>query len=312
MIDIRILRDNPEIVKEAVRKKQVKVDVEKIISLDEKRRGLIQELEPLRAEQNKSSKTAPEAEKLEGLKELKNKIKTSESELKKIEEEFEELIYLIPNIPAPDVPEGEGENDNVTLKEVGKKPEFDFEVKDHLELGETLDIIDMERAAKVSGTRFGYLKGAAVLMEFALVRFAMETLIKEGFVPIIPPVLIKKESMRKMGYLEHGGEDDMYVLEKDDLVLVGTSEQSIGPMHMNEVFEEKDLPKRYIGFSSCFRRESGSYGKDTRGIFRVHQFNKVEMFSFTKPEDSDKEHEYLLSLEEKLFPQKPHSYALGR
>jgi len=199
MIDIRILRDNPEIIKEAVRKKQVKVDVEKIIALDSKKRELIQELEPLKAEQNKSSKTAPEPEKLEELKELKNKIKTLENDLKKVEEEFKGLIYLIPNIPLPDVPEGKDENDNVVLREVGKKPEFNFDVKDHLELGENLDIIDMERAAKVSGTRFGYLKGAGALLEFALIRFATETLTKEGFIPVIPPVLIKKESMGKNG-----------------------------------------------------------------------------------------------------------------
>jgi len=162
-------------------------------------------------------------------------------------------------------------------------------------------VIDVKRASKVCGTRFGYLKDEAVVLEFALIRLAFDTLLKEGFRPLIPPAIISLESMKSMGYLEHGGENDMYILDKDKMVLVGTAEQSIGPMHKNEILTEKELPKRYVGFSTCFRREAGSYGKDTRGIFRVHQFNKVEMFSFIKPEDSDKEHEYFLSLEEKLM-----------
>lgn len=301
MIDIKILRNNPGIIKEAVRKKQVDVDVDKVIALDEQRRELIQKSESLKAEQNKASRDGQAPKELEELKKLKNKIKILEDELKTVDGELKELMYRIPNIPADDVSEGKDESDNIVLREVGKKPEFDFEPKDHVELGEDLDIIDIERAAKVSGTRFGYLKGAGALMEFALVRFAMDILVKENFTPIIPPILIKKATMRGMGYLEHGGEDDMYGLDKDDMVLIGTSEQSIGPMHMNEIFNGEDLPKRYVGFSACLRREAGSYGKDTRGILRVHQFDKVEMFSFTKPEESDREHEYLLSLEEKFF-----------
>ncbi|MCR4264172.1 MAG: serine--tRNA ligase, partial [Candidatus Roizmanbacteria bacterium] len=178
---------------------------------------------------------------------------------------------------------------------------FEFKPKDHLELGELHDIIDVKRASKVSGARFYYLKGDGALLEWALLQLAIETLTKEGFTPIIPPVLIKKSSMKAMGYLEHGGEEDMFVLDKDGLILVGTSEQSIGPMHMNEVFDKKDLPRRYFGYSACFRREAGSYGKDTRGIIRVHQFNKVEMFSFTTPENGDAEHDYFLSLEEKFL-----------
>ncbi|MBU4350703.1 serine--tRNA ligase, partial [Patescibacteria group bacterium] len=183
----------------------------------------------------------------------------------------------------------------------GKLPEFDFEPKSHFELGESLDIIDTKRAGKVSGSRFGYLKNGMAKLELAMINFAVDFLSEQGFIPVIPPVMISLDSMKGMGYLEHGGEENMYILDKDNLVLVGTSEQSIGPMHKDETFEEKDLPKRYIGISTCFRREAGSYGKDTKGILRVHQFNKVEMFSFTKPEDSDKEHEYLLSLEEKLM-----------
>jgi seryl-tRNA synthetase len=302
MIDPKLLRENPELVRDAVRKKRVDVDVDKILVLNERRRELIQKTETLKAEQNKLSKGGPKAPpELQNLKELKNKIKVLQEELGLVQSEFDSMFARIPNIPAPDVPEGRDDRDNVVLREVGKIPKFDFKVKDHVELGEMLDAIDIERAAKVSGTRFGYLKNGAVLLEFALVNFALETLMPERFAPVLPPVLIKREAMGGMGYLEHGGKDEMYVLEKDDLVLIGTSEQSIGPMHRDEVFEAKELPRRYVGFSSCFRREAGAYGKDTRGIMRVHQFDKVEMFSFTKPEDGDREHEFLLSMEEKFF-----------
>ena len=211
------------------------------------------------------------------------------------------MLRQIPNLPAADVKTGKDESENEIIKKWGEPTKFLFEPKDHLAIGEALGIIDIERAAKVSGTRFYYLKGAGVVLEMALIQLALKTLTKEGFIPVIPPVLIKKQAMAGMGYLEHGGEEDMYVLEKDGLFLVGTSEQSIGPMHMDEVLDGKKLPLRYMGFSTCFRREAGAYGKDTRGILRVHQFDKVEMFSFTKPEESDKEHEFLLSLEEKLF-----------
>lgn len=296
MIDIKHIRENPEKVKKGVEAKQLDSKlVDKVLELDEKRRSLLSEIEILRAEKNKAAK---EQDREKGG-EIKAKLQKIEPELKKTEKSFKEVAYQIPNPPADDVKVGKDESGNEVVRKWGEKKESS--TKDYLELSENLDIIDIKRAAKVSGSRFGYLKGDAALLELALVQFAMEFLVKEGFISIIPPSLIKKESMRGMGYLEHGGEEDMYVFEKDDLVLVGTSEQSIGPMHMNEVLEEKDLPKRYVSFSSCFRREAGSYGKDTKGILRVHQFDKVEMFSFTKPENSEKEHEYLLSLEEKLF-----------
>jgi seryl-tRNA synthetase len=268
------------------------------LELDEKRRKLIVEIEELRSKRNK---IAAEGKASEEGKKVKEELKDKEPELVKVEGDYKKALFEIPNLPADDVKEGKSEADNEILRKEGEIRKFDFDPKEHLALGEALDIIDVERAVKVSGTRFGYLKGDAVLLEFALIQFAMETLTKEGFTPVVPPVLIKKEMMRGMGYLEHGGEEDMYVFDKDSLVLVGTSEQSLGPMHANEVLDEKKLPLRYVGFSPCFRRESGSYGKDTRGIIRVHEFDKVEMFSFTRPEESDKEHEYLLSIEEKLF-----------
>jgi seryl-tRNA synthetase len=213
-------------------------------------------------------------------------------------------MYQIPNLPEDDVPFGKNEKDNVVLKKWGKKLKFGFKPKDSLEIGENLDLIDVKRAAKVSGTRFGYIKKEAALIEFALINLAFDTLSKEGFIPIVPPVFIKEEAMRAMGYINNK-EDlaERYFFKKDKLFLVGTSEQSIGPIHQDEIFKEKDLPQRYVAFSSCFRREAGSYGKDTRGILRVHQFDKVEMFSFAHPKQSKEEYKFLLSIEEKLMQQ---------
>jgi seryl-tRNA synthetase len=295
MIDIKFIRQNSNKVKEGCRKKQVKVDIDKILELDEKRRNYLKEVEALRFEQKKLGK-----DKIERARKLKVKIKRIEPQLKKTESEFNKLMKQIPNLPQDDVPEGKDESGNVVLREVGKKPKFDFKFKDYLDISQKLDLIDIKRAAKVSGSRFGFLKNEAVILEFALINFVFEELLKERFIPIIPPVLIKPEMMEAMGYLERQKEE-IYFIEKDNLYLVGTSEQIMGPMHSGEILKEKELPKRYIGFSSCFRREAGSYGKDTRGILRVHQFDKVEMFSFAKPEQSAKEHKFLLSLEEKLM-----------
>jgi len=295
MIDIKLLRENPEKIKKGVKNKGVNIDIDKILELDKKRRGLISEIENLRAEQKKLGK-----EQIEKAKNLKSKIKEFEPQLEITEKEFNELFLKIPNLPLDSVPIGKSEAENKVIKEVGKKPKFSFKPKDYLELAEKLEIIDVKRAAKTSGSRFGFIKNGAALLEISLIQLAFETLIKEGFIPIIPPTMIKPEMMKAMGYAERGG-DEIYHLEKDNLYLVGTAEQMIGPMHAEEVFEAKELPKRYVAFSSCFRREAGSYGKDTKGILRVHQFDKVEMFSFTKPEESQKEHKFLLSMEEKLM-----------
>jgi len=306
MLDIKFIRKNPEKVKEGIRKKGVEVDLDEILRLDEKRRKLQKRIDEIRAQKNKASREIvrlKEAEREKLLKELKELDKEGdilEKEFKEIEKKFWDLMAKVPNLPFDEVPVGKDERDNVVLKEVGEIPKFDFEPKDHLEIGEALDIIDVKRAAKTSGTRFGFLKGKAVLLEFALVNFALETLMKEGFVPVIPPVLIKEKPFWGMGYLDRGAEE-VYFIEKDNLYLIGTAEQILGPMHMDEIFKEDELPKRYVGFSSCFRREAGSYGKDTRGIFRVHQFDKVEMFSFCKPEDSKREHLFFLEMEERLM-----------
>jgi seryl-tRNA synthetase len=303
MLDIKFIRENPDKVKEGIKKKQAKVDIDRLLELDKKRRELLQEIEGLKAEQNKISEQGKGSqEQREKAKEIKWKIKDLEPVLDKVKEEFDKLMRQIPNLPLDDVPVGEGEKDNKILREEGEKPKFDFKPKDYLEIAEKLDIIDVKRAAKASGSRFGYIKGGAALLEFALIQLAFEVLTKQGFVPVIPPVMLTRKAMAAMGFLDRQVDaDEVYHLEKDDLYLVGTSEQSIGAMHMDEVFQEKDLPKRYVGFSTCFRREAGAYGKDTKGILRVHQFDKAEMFIFCQPEKSREEHQLLLAMEEKLM-----------
>ena len=302
MLDIKFIRQNPEEVKAGLKKRNFDAGlVDKILGLDERRRHILKELEEGRAEINKKSKEMPSPVEIEDLKRLKEKIKILEGELELVEKNLNGNLYQLPNLPLPDVPIGKDEKDNKVLYEIGKKPKFNFEPKKHYEIGESLDIIDTQRAAKVSGSRFGYLKGQAALLEFALINFVLKKLIKKGFRPIIPPVLINKEIMKGMGYIDTEADlEERYYLEKDNLFLVGTSEQSVGPMHSNEIFDEKDLPVRYVAFSSCFRREAGSYGKDVRGIMRVHQFDKLEMFSYSKPEDSMGEHKFLLAIQEEL------------
>lgn len=298
MIDIRDLKKNPDKYRKGMKAKQFDASVvDKVLDLDQKRRDLLVKIEKLRAEKNKVAKDRD----IEKGKKIKIELQKIEPQLDEVNRDYGEMLRQIPNPPADDVKAGKDESENEILRKWGKPKDFSFQPKSFWELGESLNIIDTERASKVSGTRFFYLKGDGVLLDMALVRFAFETLLKEGFTPIIPPVLIKEEMMEGMGYLEHGGKDEMYVLKDDGLILVGTSEQSMGPMHAGETFNEGDLPRRYLGYSSCFRREAGSYGKDTKGAFRVHQFNKVEMFSFCKPEDGDKEHEFLLSMEEKML-----------
>lgn len=245
---------------------------------------------------------SPEQQKLAKteLRQLSDDIKHFENIQKQSDSLLQKIVLQIPNIPKDDVPDGNDESANVIEPEVGEKPKLK-EPKDYLALTEAKGFVDLKRAAKVSGSRFGYLVGPIAQLEFALVQYAQETLLKEGFTMVVPPAMIKEENMAAMGYLSGGGKDETYHFAKDNLYLVGTSEQSIGPMHRDEVFQEEDLPKRYLSFSTCFRREAGSYGKDTKGILRVHQFDKLEMFSFTLPEKSDAEHEFLLATEEQLW-----------
>lgn len=301
MLDIKFIRENPEKIKEGAKNKQIDVDIDKLLDLDKERREMLSEIEQKRAEQNKLSRENPDEATIQQAKALKEKIKGLEEHFKAVEKEFNELMGQIPNLPFDDVPRGRDETANVVLRKEGKIPKFDFRVKDHLEIGEGFDIIDTKRASKVAGSRFSYLKGEMVLLWFGLVNLAFDVLLKKGFRPVLPPVMLKPEMAWAMGYLEQTDDEDAYHLPKDDLYLTATSEQTLGAMHAGEIFDEKDLPKRYVGFSTCFRREAGAYGKDTRGILRLHQFDKVEMFSFVKPEESRKEHEFLLGLEEGLM-----------
>jgi seryl-tRNA synthetase len=308
MLDIKFIRENPQKVKDGAENKGCDADVDRILELDKKRREIIQAIEDMRAKKNKSSKEIPnikdakEREKIIlEMRELDTNSDRLDNELGGMDQEFNDLLMKLPNVPADDVPVGKNDTENVEIRQVGKKTEFNFKFKDYMTLGEELDVIDVKRAAKISGTRFGIIKGNLAMLEFALVHLAFETLMKEGFIPVIPPVMLKPEMARGMGYLEQTDKEEAYFVPSDNLYLTGTSEQSLGSMHSDEIFEEKDLPRRYAGFSTCFRRESGSYGKDTKGILRVHQFDKIEMFSFCKKEDSQKEHDFLLSMEEKLM-----------
>ncbi len=305
MIDIKILRQNPEGIRKTCQDKQVEVDIDRIINLDEKRRRLIKENEKLKSEHNRLSKeiSCSEGEERQRLiaqaKDLIKKTKQSDEDLQETNGEFNKFFLQIPNPALPDVKVGKNDQENEVIKKWGKIPEFSFPAKDHLILGQELDLIDVDRAGKVSGSRFSYLKNEAVVLEYALVRFVFDKLIKRGFIPVVPPVMVKSEAMRSMGYLERG-EEEVYRTVQDDFYLVGTSEQSVGPMHMNEILEKEKMPRRYISFSTCFRREAGSYGQDVKGILRVHQFDKIEMFSFCLPEKSTGEHAFLLQTEEKL------------
>lgn len=308
MLDIKFIRENKGKVKKSCEQKHVKVDIDLLLELDKKRRETTRALEDMLAEKNKSSKiisrTKNEKEKQKLILEMRELDKNSDrlnKTLKKTEEEFNRLMLQIPNLPFDDVPVGKDEKGNVVLKEWGEKPKFSFQPKSYLEIAENLDLVDIKRAAKVSGTRFGFLKHQAPLIEFALINFTFDTLTREGFIPVIPPIMLKPEMLEKSGHLSEKDKPERYFIERDNVYLAGTAEQPIAGMHADEIFDEKDLPRRYLGFSTCFRREAGAYGKDTRGILRVHQFDKIEMFSICLPEKTKEEHKFLLSSQEKLM-----------
>lgn len=308
MLSINYIRDNRQKVIEASKNKGYKeVDIDKLIQLDDQRRELIQKIQKINEEKNLLAKKSVTQQTKQQGKQLKEELKQFEDRLNIKEKEFNALLYQIPNLASDDVPIGKDETENKVVRKWGEPKKLDFKPKDHLELGESLDIIDIEKAAKISGTRFGYLKNEAVLLEFALIQLALKILTKENFIPIVPPVLIKKEITEKLGYWQAGQHEQYYWVnepeQREGFYLVGTAEHSLVPMHMDEIFEKNDLPKRYMGFSTSFRREAGSYGKDTRGIFRVHQFDKVEMVSFATEDTDEDELQYLLSLQEKLFQQ---------
>jgi seryl-tRNA synthetase len=278
--------------------------VDQIIAIDEIKRAAISEFELLRQEQNVLSKSVGAAkgdEKtalLANAKELADKVKAADAKRAEIEEQAKQLVMQLSNLLDTEAPIG-GEEDFVTIEHIGTPRDFakdGFEPKDHVELGKLLGAIDTERGAKVAGSRSYYLTGAGAMLEFALVNYAIQSALKNGFTPVIPPVLVNPSAMEGTGFLGQAAEN-VYRIEKDDVYLVGTSEVPLAAMHMDEILPADKLPMRYAGYSSCFRREAGTYGKDTRGIIRVHQFDKVEMFSFCKPEDAKEEHKRLLQWE---------------
>lgn len=306
MIDIRTIRDNPDVIKASQRARGAsETDVDAAIEADEVRRSTLQTFEDKRAEQKELSRSigqASPAERpaiLERAKTMSDEVKSLENAAQEAQAAFDAAMMKIPNLIIDGVPAG-GEDDFTVIKHVGDIPEFDFTPKDHLEIAEGLDAIDMNRGAKVSGARFYYMKGIGARLELALLNMAMDQAEKNGFTPMMTPTLVKPEVMDGTGFLgEHA--DEVYYLPADDLYLTGTSEVALAGYHSDEIIDLSDGPKRYAGWSTCYRREAGSHGRDTRGIIRVHQFNKIEMFSFATAGDAEAEHARFLEWEEEML-----------
>ncbi len=305
MLDLKAIRDNPDAFRAALQRRGAADAFETVLDLDQRLRDLKTQVEALRAEQNRASKEIGRAvpderqAKIDAVGALSQQLKDLEPRLQQTQDELDQLLLRIPNVPHESVPDGLTDEDNVLVKEVGAPPDLTFEPKDHVDLGSPLGLLDMERAARTSGSRFVYLMGPGVWLEFALVRYALDVLAGKGFTPVIPPVLVREEAMYGTGFLPTD-ESQIYATRDDDLYLVGTSEVPLASFHQDEILDSDDLPIRYAGFSTCFRREAGTHGKDTRGMFRVHQFDKVEMFSFCDSERSWDEHEFLVSIEEEI------------
>jgi seryl-tRNA synthetase len=281
MLDIAFIREFPDLVKVGAQKKRLYVDVDRLLAVDRERRALITVIENLRAERNRTSKTVSTSppDKREALlaetRGITEQLRHSEAALAPLEAEFERLMLQVPNVPAPDVPEGLTEADNVEVRRWGEPPTFAFTPRDHVELGETLDLLDIRRAVRIAGSRTYYLKNEAVLLELAVLRFTLDHMVRKGYTPMLVPHLVKDESMLGTAYFP-GGEEQTYRMENDELNLIGTSEVPLTAYHYDEILSESELPKRYVGLSACYRREAGTYGRDTRGLYRIHQFHKVE------------------------------------
>jgi len=321
MLDIKFIRENVKRVKEAAKNKNIKVDIDELLKLDEEKRGAQRKVDDLRTQRNELAQSAkngkPSAEKIAKGKDLKEEIGKLENKQEGIEERFNELMMQVPNITSDDTPVGKDETENKVLRIVGEPTKFDFKPKNHMQLGEAHNIIDTERATITSGARFNYLFGEAVLLQFAIVQFVFATLTDEKiikkiadaannpfgkpFTPVIPPVIVKSDVIKKMDRFDPI--EDRYYLEQDDSLLVGSAEHSLGPLHMDEILKEEDLPIRYIGYSTAFRREAGTYGKDTAGIMRRHQFDKLEMESFIQPEYGIAEQNFIVGIQEYLVQQ---------
>jgi len=297
MLDIKLVREQTGLVKAGVAKKNFDTSkIDAVLELDKKRLELLQKVEALRKERNTLGK-----ENFERGREIKDELKTLEPHLEVVEKEFKTLLNEIPNPPLEDSPVGKGEADNVEVKIAGEKPRFSFTPKDHVEIGKSLDILDFENGAKVSGAGFYYLKGAGALLEIALVNYGLQFLTHRGFTPIITPDLAREKFYLGTGYNPKGEEAQTYKIEESDLGLIATAEVTIAGYHADEILQNLDQPKLYGGYSHCFRMESGAYGKYSKGLYRVHQFTKVEMFAYTKKEDSKAVHQKFLELEEEFW-----------
>jgi seryl-tRNA synthetase len=308
MLDIAFIREFPELVKAGAKKKHIQVDVERLLEVDRQRRALITEIEQLRAERNRKSKAvsgvAPSEREtlLADTRAITEQLKHRETALAPLDEAFERLMLQVPNVPAPDVPDGLTEADNVEIRRWGEPPTFSFAPRDHVALGEALDLLDIKRAVRIAGTRTYYLKNAAVLLELAVLHFTLDHMIRKGFTPMLVPHLVKDEAMIGTAYFP-GGEEQAYRIEKDAVNLIGTSEVSLTAYHYDEILSETELPKRYVGMSTCYRREAGTYGRDTRGIYRIHQFHKVEqvIIGVADEQMSIAEHERIVGNAEEIL-----------
>jgi seryl-tRNA synthetase len=305
MLDPRILREDPGAVVKSLKRRGLDIDLDALIDLEAQHRAALQEAEQLRSRQKDASKEIAglegeaKANAIDEVSGLAAAVKSASSHADELAERFQTAWLEIPNLVDSTAADGYTEDDNVPIKHHGDPS---AQGSDHATLGESLGIIDTERAAKVSGSRFGYLKGKGALLELSLVRWAMDHLVEAGFLPMVPPVLVREHALEGTGFFPEAREQ-VYEIPRDDLYLVGTSEVSLAAYHGDEILDRDDLPIRYAGFSTCFRREAGTYGKDTTGIFRVHQFDKVEMFVFTTPDASGEEHDRLLGVEEELVRQ---------
>jgi seryl-tRNA synthetase len=306
VLDVKALRDDPERFRAALSRRNLGEAVDQLLALDERRRALTARVEELRAEQNRASKAIGAAQGDEKqtliaeVAKVSAELKEIEPQLEAVEAELAEVLARTPNVPHESAPDGFTDEDAEEIKRVGEPPVFDFEPRDHVTIGELLGVLDVERAARTSGARFVYLLGDIVFVQFALVRHALDILADEGFTPVIPPVLVREQAMFGTGMLPDA-EGQTYTTREDDLYLVGTAEVPLAALHLGEILDEAELPLHYAGYSTCFRREAGSYGKDLGGMFRVHQFDKVEMFAFTTPESSWEEHDRLLAIEERIM-----------
>ena len=306
MIDTSILRERQDELAASLERRGITIDLDALADLDVRRRRTRADAEELRASQKDAGKAISslqgdeKAEAIARAGELSAAYKQALADADTLDAEFEAVWITLPNMTDPTAADGLEEEDAIEVSRHLEPTRFDFEPKDHVDLGAELGILDVERAAKVSGSRFGYILGDLAMVEFALVRYAMDNLRTHGFVPVVPPVLVREHALYGTGFFP-GTAEQVYSVPEDDLFLVGTSEVPIAAFHADEIFEAEELPLRYAGYSTCFRREAGTYGKDTRGIFRVHQFDKVEMFSFVEADASQAEHDFLLAREEELI-----------